>query len=194
MTNNPNTLNPLNWTEKYGDELFGYAMGKTSKCELAEDLVQETFLAGLKSLKSFKGNSTERTWLYSILKFKVADHYRKASTKYEINSSKLAKNNVHSEFSYFKDDGDWKESALPKDWGIDYTSTIENKELSKALNNCIEKLSENQKQLVILKLVEEEETENVCKELNITSTNYWVIVHRAKLQLRACLEKNWFRA
>ena len=71
---------------------------------------------------------------------------------------------------------------------------IENKELANTLNFCIDKLPDNQKQLILLKLVEEEETEKVCKELNITATNYWVIIHRAKLQLRACLEKNWFKA
>ena len=71
---------------------------------------------------------------------------------------------------------------------------IENKELADALNLCIDKLPESQKQLILLKLVEEEETEVVCKELNITPTNYWVIIHRAKLQLRSCLEKNWIKA
>ncbi|MBK7311912.1 MAG: sigma-70 family RNA polymerase sigma factor [Sphingobacteriaceae bacterium] len=189
-----NILNPNNWIKTYSDELFGYAMSKTSNTELAEDLVQETFLAGLKSLENFKGNSSERTWLFAILKFKIADHYRKASTKYEISNSKFSNDDDSYVDNYFTEDGDWKENAVPKDWGIDYSGSIENKELGKALNGCIEKLPDTQKQLVLLKLVEEEETEIVCKELNITATNYWVIIHRAKLQLRACLEKNWLKA
>lgn len=189
-----NILNPNNWIKIYSDELFGYAMNKTGNTDLAEDLVQETFLAGLKSLSNFKGQSSERTWLFSILKFKIANYYRKASTKYEISNSKF--NNEDNSFidNYFTEDGDWKESAAPKHWGNDHSYAIENKELGSALNGCIEKLSDSQKQLVLLKLVEEEETEIVCKELNITPTNYWVIIHRAKLQLRACLEKNWFKA
>lgn len=194
MSNPNNILNPVNWISTYADELYGYAMGKTSNVELAEDLVQETFLAGLKSLENFKGNSSERTWLFSILKFKIADHYRKASTKNEISSSKFGIENDSYIENYFTEDGDWKENTAPKEWGIDYSTAIENKELSTALNNCIDKLPDTQKQLVLLKLVEEEETEIICKGLNITATNYWVIIHRAKLQLRACLEKNWFKA
>lgn len=194
MPETSNILNPNNWTKTYANELFGYAMNKTSNTELAEDLVQETFLAGLKSLPNFKGQSSERTWLFSILKFKIADHYRKASTKYEINNSKFGIEENSYIDNYFTEDGDWKENAAPQDWGINYSTSIENKELANALNGCIEKLPNNQKQLVLLKLVEEEETEIVCKELNITPTNYWVIIHRAKLQLRACLEKNWFKA
>lgn len=189
-----NILNPKNWLSDYADELYGYAMNKTSNIELAEDLVQETFLAGLKSLENFKGNSSERTWLFAILKFKIADHYRKASTKYEISNSKFGNQDDSFIDNYFTEAGDWKENAVPKEWGIDFSIGIENKELGIALNNCIDKLPESQKQLVILKLVDEIETEIVCKELNITSTNYWVIIHRAKLQLRACLEKNWFKA
>lgn len=189
-----NILRPNDWTKTYADELFGYAINKTSNTELAEDLVQETFLAGLKSLNNFKGQSSERTWLFSILKFKIADHYRKASTKYEINNSKFGIEEDSYIDNYFTEDGDWKENAVPTDWGINYSTSIENKELANTLNGCIDKLPDNQKKLILLKLVEEEETEIVCKELNITTTNYWVIIHRAKLQLRACLEKNWFKA
>lgn len=181
------------WVETYADELYGYAMSKTSNAELAEDLVQETFLAGLKSSANFKGNSSERTWLYSILKFKIADHYRKASTKWEISNSKMQIAEDASLDNYFRDDGSWKDTAGPQDWAIDYSCPVENKELAIALNKCIEKLPQNQRQLIVLKLVEEVEVEKICKELKITSTNYWVIIHRAKLQLRACLEQNWFK-
>ena len=194
MSQPQNILNPHHWTSTYADELFGYAMSKTEKTELAEDLVQETFLAGLKAMESFKGQSSERTWLFSILKFKIADHYRKASTKYEVNNQSFSFEDNSYIDNYFTEDGDWKENAAPHSWGVENSTGIENKELANALNFCIDKLPDNQKQLILLKLVEEEETEKVCKELNITPTNYWVIIHRAKLQLRACLEKNWFKA
>ena len=82
MPNATNILNPNNWVSAYSNELYGYAMNKTSKPELAEDLVQETFFAALKSMDNFKGLSSERAWLFTILKFKIADYYRKASTKF----------------------------------------------------------------------------------------------------------------
>jgi len=185
-------LLPEQWIQSYADDLYSYAMSKTSKSDLSEDLVQETFLSALKSAKNFKGQSSEKTWLFAILKFKIADHYRKASTKYEFANSKLSKESGNFMEDYFTEDGEWKENSAPKIWNEDASIALENKELGIALNDCIEKLAENQKQLVLLKMVEETETEMVCKELNITPTNYWVIMHRAKLKLRACLEKTWF--
>ena len=193
LTNPENILDPKKWTSTFADELFRYAMSKTGKLELSEDLVQETFLGGLKAMGSFKGQCSERTWLFTILKFKISDHYRKASNKYEVNNSLFSFEDHSAIDDYFNEDGDWVKEAAPKSWGPDASVVMENKELANALNFCIDKLPENQKQLILLKMVEEEETENVCKELNITTTNYWVIIHRAKLQLRACLEKNWFK-
>lgn len=194
MAADTNSIDPNEWLTTYADELFSYAMTKTSNVELAEDLVQETFLAGLKSLANFKAESSERTWLYSILKNKIADHYKKASTRYEINNSKFIIDDNSFLDNFFDEDGVWNENAAPISWGIDYNNAIENKELAQVLGGCIKKLPPNQKQLVLLKIVEEEETEKICKELSITATNYWVIIHRAKLLLRACIEKNWFKA
>jgi len=193
MSNALNILNPNNWVSAYSNELYGYAMNKTGKPELAEDLVQETFFAALKSKDNFNGLCSERTWLFTILKFKIADYYRKASTKFEISATRFGDKESDSYLdNYFDKHGEWKENASPTDWGIDYSLTIENKELGLVLNKCIDKLPNKQKELILLKLVEEEKTEKVCKELNITTTNFWIIIHRAKLQLRACIEINWF--
>jgi RNA polymerase sigma-70 factor (ECF subfamily) len=190
MAINTTIVNPNKWLT-YADELFSYAMSKTSNTELSEDLVQETFLAGLKSLPNFKGESSERTWLYSILKNKIADHYKKASTKYEVNNTEYTIEDDSFLDNYFDEEGEWKTSTAPQKWEIDYSNSIENKELAAILEKCMDKLPQNQKQLIYLKLIQEDKTETVCKELNITSTNYWVLIHRAKLLLRACIEKNW---
>lgn len=193
MSETTKQINPKEWVSVYADEFYSYAMCKTSDEALAEDLVQETFLAGLKSLENFKNQSSERTWLYAILKNKIADHYRKASTRYELNNSEFTVEDDSFLDNYFDEEGEWKKSTAPKQWSVDYSTAIENKELASVLQNCIGKLPENQKKLVFLKLVEEGETEAVCKELNITATNYWVVMHRAKLLLRACIEKNWIK-
>ncbi len=193
MQKQPVTLDPQHWVSNYSDELYGYAFRKTGDSGLAEDLVQETFLAGLDAANKFKGECSERTWLYAILKFKIAGYYRKASTRYE---TRLKQHNDEDTGNdhYFNDDGGWKLAARPGDWGEEPLKTTENKELSKTLEHCIEKLPVNHKQVVVLKMLEEIAVEKICKELEITVTNYWVIIHRAKLQLRACLELNWFRA
>ena len=71
QTNKSNTLSPNNWVDAYADYLFNYAVARVNDSNIAKDLVQETFFAGLKSAKNFQGKSTERTWLVSILKRKV---------------------------------------------------------------------------------------------------------------------------
>lgn len=186
-------LDPHQWVNKYADELFRFARSKTSNTELAEDLVQETFLAALHGAEKFKGESSERTWLFSILKFKIAGHYRKASTAREITLDTGQEQQQDPLDIFFDASGAWNPSFRPKNWTIDSKDTLENKELADALERCIERLNANQKQLIVLKLIEEIEVEKICKELKLTTTNYWVIIHRAKLQLRACLERNWLK-
>lgn len=187
-------LNSNNWIANYSDALFGYAYSKTGKAEIAEDLVQECFLAALKAKENFKGNSTEKTWLFSILKFKIADYYRKSSTKNEVSNSSIGKEDFSYIETFFTDDGHWNSKASPQDWGNDVPKDMLNKELKTVLMQCIGKLKENHRRLILLKLVDEEDTNDICKELNISDTNYWVLIHRAKLKLRACLEKNWINA
>lgn len=187
-------MNPNVWVDLYSDAMYSFALQKTGNDQLSEDLVQETFLSALKSAASFKGQSSERTWLFAILKFKIADHYRKAATKYEYTVSRVMHNRTDQSEHFFNSDGEWLEDSHPQTWSEDKMQDVEKKELGSIVNNCIEKLSEDQKQVILLKMVEEVETKIVCKELDITATNYWVLIHRAKLLLRACLEKNWFNA
>ena len=186
-----NILEPEKWIDNYADELFRYAMGKTGKTALAEDLVQETFLSALKAKDSFRGQSSERTWLYSILKHTIANYYRKASTRYEVNNAQLGGATEKGFDDYFTQSEDWNDNAAPRNWQINPAAAIENKELAAALDKCLEKLPPNQKQVILLKLVEETDTKIICKELNLSDTNYWILIHRAKLQLRACMEKSW---
>ncbi len=188
-----NILNPNNWISNYADELYGYALSKTGTIELAEDLVQETFLAALKSKNTFRGNSSERTWLFAILKNTIANHYRKASTRSEISNAKLMSDLKSSFTDYYTLEGDWQDQAFPNNWQISPSAALENKELADALDRCLKKLPPKQKQVILLKLVEEEDTESICKDLDLSDTNYWILIHRAKLQLRACIERSWMQ-
>lgn len=188
-------LNPNEWVSKYSDELFSYAMYKTGKQELAEDLVQDTFLAGLKGIDTYKTLSSEKTWLFSILKHKIADHYRKASTRFEFSDTKLSSKDSDTSFlsSFFNEDGEWLENSVPHKWGSDNSLPIEEKEFQNVLSGCLGKLPENWHEVVKQKFIDENDAKEICKELNLTATNYWVIIHRAKLVLRKCLEINWVK-
>lgn len=188
-------LNPKNWVERYADDLYGYAITKCSSSDLAEDFVQDTFLSALNAIDNFKGNSSERTWLFSILKNKIADHYRKASTRYEVSDSAIYGGDEGQSFLdlFFDKSGEWSKQAKPKQWSVEEGNVLDDKEFQKAMQNCVGKLPANWHTAITLKYLEEKESDDICKELNVTASNYWVIMHRAKLMLRACLEKTWFR-
>ncbi len=180
------TLNPNKWINLHSDYMYNYAITRVNKHELAKDLVQETFFSGLKAMKNFKGQASERTWLISILKRKIIDHYRKINSK---------KGKAEVRMSFYEDGenkGKWLEERAPSSWSSEADATIENTELKNAIDLCVDKLPEKYRMVFLLKTVQNYETEEICNELDITSSNLWVIIHRARLQLRACLEGNWF--
>lgn len=178
-------INPNKWIDLYSDYLFNYTVTRVSDREIAQDLVQDTFFAGLKSMKNFKGEASERTWLVSILKRKIIDHYRK------INSNK-GKAEVRMNYSDDENEGDWLEERVADPFDKTAEDTLENEELSDAIHNCLDKLPQKQAKIFKMKTILNYETEVICKELNITASNLWVIIHRARTSMASCLEQNWF--
>ncbi|MCK0130303.1 sigma-70 family RNA polymerase sigma factor [Flavobacteriaceae bacterium F08102] len=179
-------LDSSKWVEMYADFLYNYAITRVDNSELAKDLVQETFFSGLKAAKNFKGLASERTWLVSILKRKIIDQYRKMNS---------TKGKAEVSVNFYEDGpkkGRWIEEMVPQHWGNEAENQIENEELKGTLEGCIEKLPQKYKTVFLLKNVEMYETEEICNELGITASNLWVIIHRARHQLRKCLEDNWF--
>ncbi|MEA1785924.1 sigma-70 family RNA polymerase sigma factor [Arenibacter sp. GZD96] len=179
-------LNPNAWVDLYADYLFNYAVARVSDAEIAKDLVQETFFAGLRSAKNFEGNAAERTWLIAILKRKVIDHYRK------INSNK-GKAEVRLSYASNSDsDGDWLEEQVADPQSVLENDAIENEELGLAIQECISKLPKKQSMVFTMKTIQGIETDDICKELDINPSNLWVMIHRARTALMDCLNKNWF--
>ncbi len=180
------TLSPDLWVENYADYLYNYTIVRVNDEDLSKDLVQETFFAGLKSAKNFQGKASERTWLVSILKRKIIDHYRKINSK---------KGQAEVRMPFYQDgekEGNWLEERVPQNWDNASEKDIENQELKDQLSSCIDKLPEKYAMVFKMKTIQEFETEEICKELDISSSNLWVIIHRARVQLRKCMEDNWF--
>lgn len=179
-------LNPNKWIDLYSDYLFNYTISRVNDREIAKDLVQDTFFAGLNSMKNFKGEANERTWLISILKRKIIDYYRK------INSNK---GKAEVRMNYVNDDqeGDWLEERVEDQRSLNAQENLENSELGEAIYECLGKLSEKQATVFKMKTVLGYETETICNELNITASNLWVIIHRARVQMAECMEQNWFK-
>ena len=190
-----NILEPQHWVEWYGDYLYNYTIVRVNDREKAEDLVQETFLAGLKAKENFLGKSTERTWLISILKRKIIDTYRKQYASKESSMSEFEQNISDGDFYRAEDPfrGHWLEGKGPHSHSLLPEGEIEQAELMQIIQECISKLPPNLASAFVMKMIDEAESDEVCKELGITSSNLWVMLHRARLKMRECVESKWLR-
>ena len=182
-------LNATKWVENYSDALYAYVYTRVQKSSQAEDIVQETFLSAWKARETYNGLASEKNWLYTICKNKIIDYYRKASTSKEV----LAGEDADEDY-FFAEDGHWERDKAPSNWTTGNSNTVENKEFYSILKKCKTKLKEIQQSVFTMKYLEDVETDEICETLGITVQNYWVLIHRAKIQLRSCLEKNWIKA
>jgi len=182
-------VDPEQWVDLYGDYLFRYALMRLRDKEAARDAVQETFLAGIKSAERFDGRVDVKYWLRGILKFKIVDHIRKS---------------VRDQVVDHIDDGDILDSLLfkasgiptmsPEPWQFDPQQAFDREEFWPVFESCLAKLKEPMRRVFVLKMVEDMESEEVCKVLGITPNHLWVLNHRARGLLKKCLEANWQRA
>ncbi len=187
--NTANALDPMLWVDLYGDFLFNYAWIRVGSKEMAEDLVQDTFVAAWQAKDSFRGDSTELTWLTSILKRKVIDHYRKKSTHKEISASQFTQ-------PFQDEDGmqeHWIMERAPKDWGKEFQYPLREEEFQNMIELCLSKLPEKWRSVFVLKVMEEIDSDEVCKELGCSASNLWVILHRTRIKLRECIENKWIK-
>ncbi|MCJ8209132.1 sigma-70 family RNA polymerase sigma factor [Mucilaginibacter sp. RS28] len=184
------TVDPRQWVSKYADYLYNYALTRLNDEDIARDLVQDTFLAALEKIQSFKGESSERTWLTAILKYKVIDIYRKKSAtillKPDVTQAEKEQDNFFN-----TEDGHWNAEHRPILLGVEDNDPLHNKELAHILQLCMHKLPALWLSVFTMKHVDGENTEMICTSLKLSTSNYWVIIHRAKLNLRACLQRNW---
>ena len=179
------TPNIHSWLNAHGDYLYRFALARLRDPHLAEDVVQETFLAAIKS-PSFAQQSAPRTWLTGILKHKIIDVMRKNVR--EISASDLIDDEDANVDDFFDDAGHWVDKPLK--WDMP-ENALEQKQFLGILQTCMEKLPAKSAQIFMMRDVHETENEEICKELNISTTNAWVMLYRARLGLRKCLEINW---
>jgi RNA polymerase sigma-70 factor (ECF subfamily) len=183
---------PERWVDEHGDCLFRFALMQLRDPVRAEDAVQETFLAALKGGKSFAGRSAERSWLIGILKNKICDHFRKAGR--EVAFTDLDFYSQEEDTSYFAlplGHGAWKPKIAPQDW-VNPAENLDNELFWKTYRGCADKLPKNIAAAFNLREVDGIESKEICALLNISENNLWVMLHRARMALRSCLETNWF--
>ncbi|MBL8033721.1 MAG: sigma-70 family RNA polymerase sigma factor [Leptospiraceae bacterium] len=180
-------INAAELIEQHGDALYAYARTRLADDEDIADCIQETLLAALKNAGTFSGRSSERTWLIGILKFKIIDHYR-AKAKEVRNQSVEA-----DDEDYFGEDRHWEMSRAPRAWEKSPLESLEDRELQNYLYDCISRLPTTMKAAVVLRELEQQATGEICKQLEVSATNLNVILYRARMHLRACLETAGFR-
>jgi RNA polymerase sigma-70 factor (ECF subfamily) len=172
--------------------LVHYALAKLRDRGDAEEVVQEALLAALESLPEFRGDSSLRTWLTSILRFKIADHQRRAVRDrqlFETPPDDAASGDESWLDAQFDDTGHWRES--PKAW-LNPESALEQRHFWEVFERCLGKLPALGGRVFFQREVIGEETKAICETEGITEGNCWVILHRSRNALRACLEAHWF--
>ncbi len=166
-------------------QLLKFARLQLRNPDWAEDAVSETLLAALEKPQAFAGQSQLKTWLIAILKHKLVDQIR----RHQREISATPEDGQDLDEALFLPDGHWREA--PQDWG-DPEAALRQLEFIKVLEACVEHLPGQQGRLFMMREWLELETEEICKVLAISPTNLWVMLHRARLRLRECLQLNWF--
>ena len=181
-----NNTDPETWVEQYGDYLYAYAYRRTQDESTAEDLVQETFLAALSARENFQGRSTEKTWLTSILKHKILDRFRK---RYKEEPTEDIEMKADALDDLFDEKGHWK--IGPAKWVANPQKHYEQKKFMEALGHCLKTPPKRLSEAFVLREFDGMSTKEICKVLNVSETNLWVMLHRARVYIRNCLEKSW---
>lgn len=183
----PDELDASNWLHDHGDYLFRIALLSLKSRDLAEEMVQETFLAAIRALDSFEGRSSVRTWLRTILRNKIVDYLRKSSRE---NTISYEESSFDDRSEYFNKLGIW--NKLIPSWGKDPEAVLNEGEFFRVLEKCLGKLPDRLRRVFMLRVFDDLSTDEICKELDISSSNSWVIMYRSRMMLRTCVEKHWF--
>ncbi|MGH8226051.1 MAG: sigma-70 family RNA polymerase sigma factor [Gammaproteobacteria bacterium] len=186
VTGDGRALDVGGWVEAHGDALFGFALARLRVRAEAEDAVQDTFLAALGAQARYHGESGERAWLFGILKHKVVDRLRVRGREVALESDEQADAFIAENFNRF---GSWR--VAPQRWARP-DEDAESDEFWDVLTGCLGRLPDTLEATFRLIELDGVETEEVCKVLDISATNVWVRLHRARLRLRECLERHWF--
>jgi RNA polymerase sigma-70 factor (ECF subfamily) len=189
MARPASTIDPLD-LEKHRPQLVKFAMVQLRNASHAEDVVQETLIAALQGIDRFQGNSSVRTWLTGILKHKIIDHYRRHSRETSLEGLE-GEVSVEDFDALYLENGHLASSIPAPSWG-DPEAVLSQDRFFVALEGCMDRLPKNTARAFHMREVLGMETDEICKELRITATNCWVLLYRARMSLRECLQATWF--
>ncbi|WP_416864223.1 MAG: sigma-70 family RNA polymerase sigma factor [Imperialibacter sp.] len=184
------------WVNLHTDDLLRWALNKTNNQAIAEDLVQETFTAAFSYIHGFKYESQPKTWLFSILNNKIIDYHRKKFKNIVLTQSQLQQDGESGNLleEIYDENGRWRKNSRPQDWGEGNSHLLDDADFRLVLQFCLDELPTKWFSAVHLKYMDEKDGQEICKDLDVTPSNFWQLLRRARLQLRACLEIKWFKS
>ncbi len=181
-------MNASDLLQNHGDALYAFARTRVDSDDDIQDCIQDTLLAAIKNAGTFAGRSSERTWLIGILKFKIIDLYRARAREVKNQATDHTDDD-----DYFGENRHWEKTRVPKAWEKSPLEKLEDDELRAYLYDCIRKLPTAMRAAVVLRELDNEETPEICKQLAVTATNLNVMLYRARMHLRSCLEAAGFK-
>ena len=173
-------------------QLLRFARMQLRSDAAAEDMVQETLMAALEKSDSFEGAATAKTWVFAILKNRITDEFRRRARRPSSESMDLHEPEEESPGAFdalFDSRGHWRES--PPTWS-NPDQSLEQQQFWDVFQLCLDNLADKPSRVFMMREFLELTTVEICKELKITSSNCWVLLHRARLGLRECLAQRWF--
>lgn len=179
------------WVNEHADELYSWTCNRVRNDALAEDLVQETFIAALQHYDSFQGKSQPKTWLFSILRNKITDHYRRSAKDAVTIAGRDERRAMYVTENLFDGKGEWLENEAHFAWSSE-TELLDEPGFASTMDECLHKLPASWCSIVQAKYLLEKNVEEVCQELGLSASNYWQVLHRSRLALKKCLEISWF--
>lgn len=179
-------LNPATWVERHGDYLFRYAVSRLRDAESAEEVVQETFVAGLQHAEQFAGKGAHRAWLLGILKRKIVDYVRQRN---RISNLSTGDDGEDPSDSLFDRTGNWRTEFKRGNGRL--LDSLERQEFWEVLRKCLTGLPPRQADVFALREMEQLSTDEICKELDISASNLWVLLYRARIRLSICMKSCW---
>lgn len=188
-------LDPHLWVERYGDALYRYAWARLRDRAAAEDLVQETLLEAFKSRASFKAASSEKSWLFSILRHNLLDLFRrkKVHGSVSLSEEELSSTSWEEPFETSGwDKGKWIQGSEPTDWDSP-EDHLSRQEFWNVFHHCASKLPPATARVLLLREIDGLPSDRICGLTGISRSNLWVLLHRARLALQSCLQQNWFK-
>ena len=162
---------------------------RVRKPEVAEDFVQETFLANVRGYEKFGGRSLERSWLCDILKNKIVDYFRKLGRETSFTDMEFLADEYSKKFVSV---GFWNHDEGSKEMKPEPDEVVHRAEFWQVMRDCLSRLPQKVRDVFTMREMDDIPSKEVCAILSISDSKLWVMLHRARMALRECLEMNWF--